>query len=113
MMSIARPCKKPLVRRNGATAAGLKIYARGWHSLPILPPLFPRDRIDRPRRQKGNRLSVVYKLKGYNFQTVNDLSILLGSSSFTAAGRERSFYPKGLRSADYLSLANCYFAHDS
>jgi uncharacterized protein YecE (DUF72 family) len=27
----------------------------------------------------------------------------LGTSSFTAAGRERSFYPSGLQSRDYLS----------
>jgi len=30
--------------------------------------------------------------------------ILLGTSSFTAAGWQGSFYPKGLRSADYLAF---------
>jgi len=30
--------------------------------------------------------------------------ILLGTSSFTASGWEKSFYPKGLRSSDYLSF---------
>jgi uncharacterized protein YecE (DUF72 family) len=30
--------------------------------------------------------------------------ILLGTSSFTAAGWEGSFYPKGMRSADYLAF---------
>ena len=39
----------------------------------------------------------------YNFETVNDQLILLGTSSFSAAGWEGSFYPKGLRSSDYLS----------
>src|SRR5215468_10160550 len=34
--------------------------------------------------------------------TVNP-RILLGTSSFTASGWEGSFYPKGLRSSDYLS----------
>jgi hypothetical protein len=31
-------------------------------------------------------------------------SILLGTSSFTASGWEGSFYPKGMRSADYLAF---------
>jgi uncharacterized protein YecE (DUF72 family) len=35
---------------------------------------------------------------------VNHLPILLGTSSFTAAGWEGSFYPKGMRSADYLAF---------
>lgn len=35
---------------------------------------------------------------------MNHSPILLGTSSFTAAGWERSFYPKGLRSADYLTF---------
>jgi uncharacterized protein YecE (DUF72 family) len=35
---------------------------------------------------------------------VNHPPILLGTSSFTAAGWEGSFYPKGMRSADYLSF---------
>lgn len=30
--------------------------------------------------------------------------IHLGTSAFTAAGWEGSFYPKGMRSADYLSF---------
>ena len=30
--------------------------------------------------------------------------ILLGTSSFTATGWERAFYPKGMRSADYLGF---------
>ena len=34
---------------------------------------------------------------------MNHSLILLGTSSFTAAGWERSFYPKGMRSADYLA----------
>jgi len=34
---------------------------------------------------------------------VNDPPILVGTSSFTATGWQGSFYPKGLRPADYLS----------
>jgi uncharacterized protein YecE (DUF72 family) len=30
--------------------------------------------------------------------------ILLGTSSFTAAGWQGSFYPKGIRPADYLAF---------
>src|SRR5438445_4705354 len=39
---------------------------------------------------------------------VNHSAILLGTSSFTAPGWLGSFYPKGLRPADYLS---CYAQH--
>ena len=35
---------------------------------------------------------------------MNQPPILLGASSFTAAGWEGSFYPKGMRSADYLAF---------
>jgi uncharacterized protein YecE (DUF72 family) len=35
---------------------------------------------------------------------VNPAPILLGTSSFTAAGWDGSFYPKGMRSADYLAF---------
>ena len=35
--------------------------------------------------------------------------ILLGTSSFTATGWQRSFYPKGLRPADDLSYYAQYF----
>src|SRR2546427_3630269 len=35
--------------------------------------------------------------------SVNHSPILLGTSSFTATGWQGSFYPKGLRPADYLS----------
>src|SRR5258708_11461348 len=34
---------------------------------------------------------------------VNHPSVLVGTSSFTATGWQGSFYPKGLRRADYLS----------
>jgi len=40
---------------------------------------------------------------------VNHPSILLGTSSFTATGWEGSFYPKGMRSADYLSFYADHF----
>jgi|SRR5215831_13056474 len=35
---------------------------------------------------------------------VNHPPILLGTSSFTATGWEGSFYPKGMRSSDYLAF---------
>jgi len=35
---------------------------------------------------------------------VNETPILLGTSSFSAAGWEGSFYPKGMRPADYLGF---------
>ena len=35
--------------------------------------------------------------------------ILLGTSSFTAKGWEGSFYPKGMRSADYLKFYGTQF----
>jgi len=35
---------------------------------------------------------------------VNQPPILLGTSSFTAVGWERSFYPKDMRSSDYLAF---------
>jgi hypothetical protein len=40
---------------------------------------------------------------------VNHLPILLGTSSFKATGWEGSFYPKGMRSADYLTFYAEYF----
>jgi uncharacterized protein YecE (DUF72 family) len=40
---------------------------------------------------------------------VNHPSILLGTSSFAASGWERTFYPKGMRSADYLSFYADHF----
>jgi uncharacterized protein YecE (DUF72 family) len=40
---------------------------------------------------------------------VNHPPILLGTSSFTATGWQGSFYPKGLRPADYLSYYAQHF----
>jgi len=40
---------------------------------------------------------------------VNHSPILLGTSSFTAAGWQGSFYPKGLRPTDYLSYYAQHF----
>jgi Protein of unknown function DUF72 len=37
-------------------------------------------------------------------QTFDDPPILLGTSSFTASGWDGVFYPKGMRSADYLAF---------
>jgi uncharacterized protein YecE (DUF72 family) len=44
---------------------------------------------------------------------VNHSPILLGTSSFTATGWQGSFYPKGLRPADYLSYYAKHFDIDS
>ena len=41
--------------------------------------------------------------------SVNHSPILLGTSSFTATGWQGSFYPKGLRPADYLSYYAQHF----
>ncbi|OLB32677.1 MAG: hypothetical protein AUH13_03605 [Acidobacteria bacterium 13_2_20CM_58_27] len=41
--------------------------------------------------------------------SVNHPAIILGTSSFTATGRQGSFYPKGLRPADYLSYYAQHF----
>ena len=41
--------------------------------------------------------------------SVNHPPILLGTSSFTATGWQGSFYPKGLRPADYLSYYAQHF----
>ena len=41
--------------------------------------------------------------------SVNHSQILLGTSSFTATGWQGSFYPKGLRPADYLSYYAQHF----
>ena len=43
------------------------------------------------------------------FSNVNHSQILLGTSSFTATGWQGSFYPKGLRPADYLSYYAQHF----
>src|SRR5258707_11480790 len=44
-----------------------------------------------------------YPWLGYTLR-VNHPPILLGTSSFTASGWDGVFYPKGMRSADYLSF---------
>jgi len=43
---------------------------------------------------------------------VNHPSILLGTSSFTAAGWDGSFFPKRMRSADYLAFYAKHFHND-
>jgi uncharacterized protein YecE (DUF72 family) len=40
---------------------------------------------------------------------VSETSILLGTSSFSATGWEGSFYPRGMRSADYLTFYAQHF----
>ena len=40
----------------------------------------------------------------YGFDFMNNPSIRIGTSAFTAAGWPGTFYPKGLKAADYLSF---------
>ena len=49
-------------------------------------------------------LSFRWEFAGFGYNSrVNQPQILLGTSSFTAKGWEASFYPKAMRSADYLA----------
>jgi uncharacterized protein YecE (DUF72 family) len=67
--------------------------------------------IRRPRQSNvsGRRAVLVAPRQFWAFGTdilfcVSVLPILLGTSSFTASGWEGSFYPRGMRSADYLAF---------
>src|SRR5437867_10066601 len=53
------------------------------------------------RRSIRRRFAILY--------SVNHPLILLGTSSFTATGWQGSFYPKGLRPAEYLSYYAQHF----
>src|SRR5580704_265890 len=65
------------------------------------PTLFPMDELEQaatvPNKVTGDRL---YSLPG----------MLLGTSAFTAAGWEGSFYPRGMQSRDFLSYYATQFA---
>jgi uncharacterized protein YecE (DUF72 family) len=54
-------------------------------------------------------IRVVYDKQFAILSSVNHPPIVLGTSSFTATGWQRSFYPKGLRPADYLSYYAQHF----
>jgi uncharacterized protein YecE (DUF72 family) len=54
------------------------------------------------------RAPVEEQSPGYTFR-VSHPPILLGTSSFTATGWEGSFYPKGMRSADFLPFYADHF----
>ncbi len=59
------------------------------------PTLFQMEKLE-----EAGKLASELKVKpGFSIP-----GILLGTSSFTAKGWEGSFYPKGTRSADYLSF---------
>ena len=64
------------------------------------PTLFQMEKLDEAAEPGELKIERPYSLPG----------ILLGTSAFTAAGWEGSFYPKGMRSADYLAFYAKQFA---
>jgi uncharacterized protein YecE (DUF72 family) len=65
------------------------------------PTLFEMGKLDKAAEPTSQlKIDRPYSLPG----------ILLGTSAFTAAGWEGSFYPKGMRSADYLAFYATQFA---
>jgi uncharacterized protein YecE (DUF72 family) len=65
------------------------------------PTLFPMDKLEEAERLASSPVvERPYSLPG----------ILLGTSSFTAAGWEGSFYPRGMQSRDFLSYYASQFA---
>jgi uncharacterized protein YecE (DUF72 family) len=62
---------------------------------PIQSTLFEMDKVD----ETSTRLQQIAR----PFE-IPGARILLGTSSFTASGWEGSFYPKGMRSSDYLAF---------
>jgi uncharacterized protein YecE (DUF72 family) len=64
------------------------------------PTLFQMEKLDQAAELAGElKIERPYSLPG----------ILLGTSAFTASGWEGSFYPKGMRSADYLKFYGTQF----
>src|ERR1700680_618153 len=64
------------------------------------PTLFEMEKLDKAAEPTSQlKIDRPYSLPG----------ILLGTSAFTAAGWEGSFYPKGMRSADYLAFYAKHF----
>ena len=69
---------------------------------PILnPTLFPMDKLE----GEGKLASTVTGDRPFSLP-----GILLGTSAFTAAGWEGSFYPRGMQSRDFLSYYATQFA---
>jgi hypothetical protein len=65
------------------------------------PTLFPMEKLEEAeKRASSPALERPYSLPG----------ILLGTSAFTAAGWEGSFYPRGMQSRDFLSYYATQFA---
>ena len=65
------------------------------------PTLFQMENLEEPAEPAGElKIERPYSLPG----------ILLGTSSFTAAGWEGSFYPRGMQSRDFLSYYASQFA---
>jgi uncharacterized protein YecE (DUF72 family) len=73
----------------------------GWSELHSQRLLTARS----PRRLASDSLLPGPYATGFGILSrVDHPPILLGTSSFTATGWEGSFYPKGMRSADYLAF---------
>jgi hypothetical protein len=64
------------------------------------------------RKPLGRASAILDRLSGI-LSAVNHPPILLGTSSFTATGWQGSFYPKGMRSADYLAFYAEHFTYRS
>ena len=65
------------------------------------PTLFPIDKLE----EEGKLANTVTGDRPFSLP-----GILLGTSAFTAAGWEGSFYPRGIKPADYLSYYATQFA---
>jgi Protein of unknown function DUF72 len=63
---------------------------------PVQPSLFALDKPD-------DAVAPVTLQESVRPFEIPDTQILLGTSSFTASGWEGSFYPKGMKSTNYLS----------
>ena len=81
-----------------------------WEQLPATLQRIENGKIalhgrcgDAPNDADTMSASLPSMLQSYT-SCVNHPPILLGTSSFTATGWEGSFYPKGMRSSDYLAF---------
>ena len=67
------------------------------------PTLFPMDKLE----EEGKFANTVTGDRPFSLPGTG---ILLGTSAFTAAGWEGSFYPRGMQSRDFLSYYATQFA---
>ena len=83
---------------------GVTVIARDSADHPMLTFCRPAELRQSVRPSATRNLSFRWDFAGFGYTSrVNQPPILLGTSSFTAKGWEASFYPKGMRSADYLA----------